>query len=151
VNLAPAGAADAEALAGAHALSFDAPWSAADLAALLDSPGVFALAARDGPAVHGFILARAIAGEAEILTLAVDPDHRRRGLGQALLAAADIAARAAGAETLFLEVAADNPAAIGLYQTAGFEPAGRRRGYYARADGAVDALVLRKALASGTG
>jgi ribosomal-protein-alanine N-acetyltransferase len=148
MNLTAAGAADAEALAGAHALSFDTPWSAADLTALLDSPGVFALAAREEQVVRGFILARAIAGEAEILTLAVEPDQRRQGLGRALLAAAEGAARAAGAETLFLEVAADNPAAIALYRAAGFESVGRRRGYYARAGGVVDALVLRKALAS---
>jgi ribosomal-protein-alanine N-acetyltransferase len=146
MNLVSVGAAEAAALSDVHALSFDAPWSAPDLAALLGSPGVFALGARDGAAIHGFILARAIAGEAEILTLAVDPNHRREGLGRALLVAAEGAARTAGAEALFLEVAADNPAAVALYQTAGLEVVGRRHGYYARAGRAVDALVLRKNL-----
>jgi ribosomal-protein-alanine N-acetyltransferase len=147
VILTPASAADAEALAAAHATSFAAPWSAADFADLLASPGVFALAARTPDGVRGFILARAVAGEAEILTLAVDPARRRQGAARALLAAAEGAALAAGAETLFLEVAVDNPAAIALYRGAGFEPAGRRRDYYARATAAaVDALVLRKTL-----
>lgn len=145
--LEPAGADQAGALAAAHALSFDAPWSAADIAALLASPGAFALAVRSDGEVHGFILARAIAGEAEILTLAVDPAVRRKGLASALLEAATAAARAAGAETLFLEVAADNAAALALYERAGFEAAGRRRGYYARKGGPpVDALVLRRTL-----
>ena len=53
---------------------------------------------------------------------------------------------------MFLEVAVDNPAAIALYQAAGFVPAGRRRGYYRRqgAD-AMDALVLRRTLNSRAG
>ena len=145
--LTPASAADAAALARAHARSFDSPWSAADLAALLESPGVFALAALSGGEIRGFILARAIAGEAEILTLAVDPPQRRQGIARALLEAAIAAAENAGAEAVFLEVAADNPAAIALYGAVGFTQAGRRRGYYARPGGdAIDALVLRRAI-----
>ena len=148
--LAPASAADAAALAQAHARSFAPAWSASDIATLLAAPGGFATAARaadDPDRVTGFLLARAIAGEAEILTLAVDPAHRRQGVARALLEASAGVATAAGAETMFLEVAADNDAAVALYQSAGFQPVGRRRGYYARADGpAVDALVLRRAL-----
>jgi ribosomal-protein-alanine N-acetyltransferase len=143
--LTPASPAEADALAEVHARGFDHPWSAADLAALLDSPGVFALAAREDAVLRAFILARAIAGEAEILTLAVDPARRRQGIARALLEAATAAAAHAGAGVLFLEVAADNAAAIALYESAGFTQAGRRRGYYARSDGAaVDALVLRR-------
>ena len=52
-----------------------------------------------------------------------------------------------GCESLFLEVAADNDAAIALYKKQGFETVGRRAGYYARSDHpAVDAIVLRKRL-----
>jgi ribosomal-protein-alanine N-acetyltransferase len=152
MTLEPAGGRDVQALAAAHALSFDAPWSAADIADLLASPGIFALAARAEDGVHGFILARAIAGEAEILTLAVDPAVRRQGVARALVHAAATAARAAGAETLFLEVAVDNLPAIALYEGAGFEAAGRRRGYYARPGRpAADALVLRRTLNSTAG
>jgi ribosomal-protein-alanine N-acetyltransferase len=96
---------------------------------------------------RGFILGRALAGEAEILTLAVAPTHRRRGLGRALLEAAMGVCGTLGAETMFLEVAADNAAAIALYEAAGFAPAGRRKAYYARPGrAAVDALVLRREL-----
>lgn len=148
--LAPASAADAALLAAMHARSFDTPWKTRDIETLLVGPGGYAITARaanDVAAVRGFILARAIAGEAEILTLAVDPAHRRLGVARALVEAAALAAEAAGAEALFLEVAADNAPAIALYAQTGFQPVGRRAGYYARADGeAADALVLRRTL-----
>jgi ribosomal-protein-alanine N-acetyltransferase len=144
-------AADAADLAATHARSFDAPWSAADIEALIASPGGFALAVRDGGRPGGFVLCRAIAGEAEVLTLAVDPDFRRRGLARSLLEAAMIGAKAAGAEAMFLEVAADNAAAIGLYEQAGFARVGTRPGYYHRPAGQVDALVMRRDLNSRPG
>jgi ribosomal-protein-alanine N-acetyltransferase len=91
----------------------------------------------------GFVLASAIAGQSEILTLAVVPARRRAGLGQALLQAAMAEAGRRGAGEMFLEVATGNAAARALYESAGFRAAGLRRRYYA--DGA-DALVLRAAL-----
>lgn len=97
----------------------------------------------------GLILMRAIAGEAEVLTLAVAPAHRRRGVGRALLEAGLAQAALLGAEAAFLEVAADNPAALNLYRRSGFQEVGRRLGYYARPSGpAADALVLRRTLNS---
>ena len=140
--------AEAEALAGAHARAFDTPWDSADIARLMTGAGAFALAAGPVDQPAGFILCRAVAGEAEILTLAVDPAFRRRGLAAALVeAAALLAARGAG--ELFLEVAADNEAAIALYAGRGFALVGRRPGYYARPGGAAaDALVMRRALNS---
>jgi ribosomal-protein-alanine N-acetyltransferase len=100
----------------------------------------------------GLVLMRAIAGEAEVLTLAVHPAHRRHGLGRAVLQAGLDLAAAAAAEAVFLEVAADNAAALALYRVAGFEAVGRRAGYYARAAGAgMDALVLRRTLNSPKG
>ena len=135
---------EAQALAEVHATAFDHAWSAAEIAQLLDGAGGFALLIEDGEAAVAFILCRAIAGEAEILTLAVAPSARRRGLARALVDAAAGAARMAGAQSLFLEVADDNAPAIGLYPAAGFDQAGLRRGYYHRGPaGAVDALVMR--------
>jgi len=138
---------DANGLAIVHATAFDAPWTGPDIATLLASPGVFALAGSDGGGLQGFILVRAIAGEAEILTLAVDPAFRRRGLAGALVEGAAAVALSLDAEALFLEVAEDNAAAIALYADAGFAEVGRRRGYYARpADMRIDALVMRRDL-----
>lgn len=134
---------EADALASVHARAFDHAWSGPEIAELLDGSGGFALLV-EGDAPLGFILCRAIGGEAEILTLAVDPAARRRGLARALVEAAAGAARMAGAEALFLEVAHDNGPAIALYEGAGFTRAGLRRGYYDRgAAGRADAWVMR--------
>ena len=84
------------------------------------------------------VLLRVAADEAEILTIGVAA--RRQGIARALMAAALERARAQGARTMFLEVAADNGAARGLYEMLGFAPAGLRQGYYA---GGADALLLR--------
>jgi len=128
-------------LAVIHGEAFDPRWSAEEIAALLAQTSVFGLAI--GEPADGFILCQGAAGEAEILTLTVRPQARRRGLGRALVATAKAQALRSGVAALFLEVAADNAAALALYRAAGFVEAGRRRGYYPRADGAIDALILR--------
>ncbi len=131
-------AAVAARLAALHATAFPAPWDAAAFEVLLDQAGVFVLEKPDG-----FILLRAVADEAEILTLAVRPEARGRGLGARLVSEGGLLAAARGATRLFLEVAADNAAALALYARAGFAEAGRRPGYYARpAGGRGDALIL---------
>lgn len=128
----------AERLAALHATAFDAPWDAAAFVALLDQPGVFAV-----ERANGFILMRAVADEAEILTLAVRPDVRRGGEGTRLVAEGVAAASLAGADRVFLEVAEDNVGARALYGRTGFVEAGRRPRYYSRADGSrADALLL---------
>ena len=131
-------------MAALHARSFSTPrpWSEAEITELLASPLVFALT-RPG----AFLLGRVVAGEAELLTIAVHPDQRRSGLGGALVDAFVTEARARGGESAFLEVAASNTAARALYANCGFAPAGRRRGYYHRPDGtSEDALVLVRSL-----
>ncbi|MDQ3124293.1 MAG: GNAT family N-acetyltransferase, partial [Pseudomonadota bacterium] len=121
-----------------HAAAFSSPWDAAAFEALLDQTGVFAIEDPDG-----FILLRAVADEAEILTLAVRAGTRRRGLGVRLVREGATAAASRGAARLFLEVADDNIAALALYARAGFAEAGRRPGYYARPDGTrQNALIL---------
>lgn len=146
--LRPATAADAPALAALHAAGFETPWTAAAITAALTGAGAFGLQAGESARPDGFVLARVMAGEAEILTLAVAPDRRRAGVGRALVRAAAVRARTLGAEALFLEVAVDNPAATRLYESEGFVRAGVRRGYYRRTEApAADALVLRLPLA----
>lgn len=137
-----------EALAALHARCFTSPrpWSADEFAAWQTDPLAFLLVEGD----TGFLLGRAIAGEAELLTLAVTPEARGRGLGRRLVARFLYQARLRGAEEAFLEVAEDNAPARALYAVAGFAESGRRRGYYRRADGtAVDALLLRRMLRDG--
>lgn len=117
------------------------PWSATDFAGFLADPLCFLLVEGDA----GFLLGRAVAGEAELLTLAVAPESRRLGLGRKLVHRFLYQARLLGAEQAFLEVSAQNPAAILLYESAGFVRAGLRRGYYqAPAGDRIDALVLSR-------
>lgn len=131
-------------LAAIHAAGFTTPrpWSAAEIADLLSGPGVF-LIAEPG----GFLIGRVIADEAELLTVAVLPEARGRGLGTRLVATFLGEASARGATTAFLEVAADNMAARALYANAGFAETGRRPRYYTSPDAnPVDALILASPL-----
>ena len=137
-------------LADLHDRAFDRPWSAEEFEALLKGPGAFAVLGESGAPeeARGFILCRAVAGEAEILTIGVDPAARRRGWGAALVEMAAGIAQEAKALEMFLEVAADNLPAIKLYETTGFERVGLRKGYYPHPDGAKDAVVMRRTLNS---
>ena len=99
---------------------------------------------------NSFALMRIIADEAEILTIAVDPAERRKGTGRKLVEhfIAMCSNEEEEIEQIFLEVAADNDAALALYQRTGFTQTGRRAGYYAASGGkTVDALVLLRDLA----
>lgn len=135
-------AADLTPLAGLHASAFAKAWDAAAIAALLATPGCFGFAID-----AGFVLARAAGGEAEILTLAVRPADRGRGLGRILLRAAIAEAQRLGAATMFLEVGADNPAALALYAGLGFANVGMRKGYYDGGDALVLSLPLERKFA----
>ncbi|MDP4033400.1 MAG: GNAT family N-acetyltransferase [Pseudorhodobacter sp.] len=135
---------DAEELAAIHAACFTLPrpWNASEIKSLLDSPHVFLLTESGG-----FLMGRAVAGEAELLTLAVLPAVRRHGIGAGLVEAFLAEARSRAATQAFLEVAAGNAPAITLYERAGFAPTGRRKGYYSGPDGQCDdALILSRAL-----
>ncbi len=102
------------------------------------------LAAADPAGVVGFLIARRVAGEMEILNLAVEPAFRRRGVAGGLLEAALADGRSAGIRKVFLEVRVSNAGAIAFYERQGFAPAGRRPRYYS--DPAEDALVLARPL-----
>jgi len=134
---------DPQVLAALHASAFahPRPWSAAELTALLADPQIIIATAPAKAPPQALAVLRIAADEAEVLTLAVAPAQRRRGLGRAVMDAALTRASAAGARVTFLEVAADNAAALALYAGMGFRTVGRRRGYY---DGGTDALILRR-------
>ena len=160
IAIRPAGPFDLTLLAELHAACFDERWDAPALASLLAMPGALAFLAAgplaadesghppDGQPLGehplGFVLLRAIAGEAEIISIGVRPEARRAGIGHRLMDAALAAAAAGGAERLFLEVAADNWQALGLYLSYDFTEVGRRPNYYWRNDRGIMALVLSK-------
>jgi ribosomal-protein-alanine N-acetyltransferase len=136
-----AGEDDVAAMAAIHAAAFDPDeaWSADSILTLLRLPGTFGLLAANA----GMMLFRHAADEAEILTLAVIPALRRRGIARSLLHVARDALREAGVLAWLLEVRATNAEAMALYGSFGFRQVGRRPRYYA--DGS-DALIMRASL-----
>jgi [ribosomal protein S18]-alanine N-acetyltransferase len=123
-------------------------WSKAELQYFLRYPGNIGLIAQDD---NGGIVGFAIAGKllrrgtllGRLITIDVDPAHRRRGVGHMLLEETERQLRAAGATALLLEVAVDNMTAQSFYEQHGFTRTGRIRGYYL---GRIDALVMEKHL-----
>jgi len=95
------------------------------------------------------VIAFTIGQDAELLNIAVHPEHRGKGLAGQMLDALLIELRARGVRTAFLEVRESNNAARGLYDSRGFTPIGRRRNYYRRP--VEDALVMRRMLEVGAG
>lgn len=144
LHVEPAEPGDAEDLARLHALGFYRGWPCEDFSAYLtqrETPAYVATDARRR--VAGFAMIRLAGDEAELITVAVDPKWRNRGIGGALLDAVFADLMMTPARRMFLEVAEDNPAAIALYRRKGFREIGRRAGYYARAGGEpATALVM---------
>jgi ribosomal-protein-alanine N-acetyltransferase len=106
------------------------------------SSGQILLTAELNSQICGFLVARIIGDEAEILNMAVDKLHRRHGIGSCLLTTAISAARAQNAKNTYLEVRESNSAAICFYRRHGFEKASERRGYYSRPT--ENAVVMKK-------
>lgn len=147
-GLGPVGALDLDRVSHLHRAAFEPMgergWSRADIAGLLASPGVAGFLLTEAGRDIGMAICRVVAGEAELLAIAVDSARRRRGAARRLLDAIVDKVRAEGAGTLFLEVGADNPAALALYRSRGFETVGRRAAYYPRPNRpAADAFVMR--------
>jgi ribosomal-protein-alanine N-acetyltransferase len=139
----------AEECATVHAASFAHPWPTGEIASLLTSANTIGSAALDPSTnrLRGFAISRLAFDEAEILTIAVDPGWRRRGVGRDLLREHLQRATLAGARALFLEVDAEDVAATALYARFAFVKVGARKGYYPRPDGKpATALVMRRNL-----
>lgn len=118
------------ALGDLEATCFEVPWSTAAVRALLDDGLTRAWVARRSGAVVGGALVRVVAGEGELLRIAVRPDQRRHGVGRALLGVILSAVADACPHGVYLEVRASNVAARHLYAREGFVDHGRRRDYY---------------------
>jgi ribosomal-protein-alanine N-acetyltransferase len=142
-SLSDARPSDAAAIAGLHIASFQRGWGEDEVYRLLIENSVVAHRAMIGRTMVGFILSRMAAGEAEILSIAIAPARRGRGLARPLL---DLHLRrlaGLGARAVFLEVDEHNAPARALYRRAGFHDVGRRQSYY---QSGASALVLRRDL-----
>lgn len=143
-----AGPAAAPLLASLHAEAFDTAWSDSEFADLLAMPGAEATIASEQEEPAGFVLVRAVADEAEIITVCTRPFAQRRGVARALLDHQFTELSRRGIAHVFIEVAATNAPARALYGTLGFAKAGLRKGYYKISDGtADDAIIMRRDLA----
>jgi ribosomal-protein-alanine N-acetyltransferase len=142
-TLSEARPGDAAAIAALHKVSFQRGWGEDEVYGLLIENNVVAHRAKSGRTMTGFILSRMAVGEAEILSIAIAPRQRGRGLARPLL---DLHLRrlaGLGARAVFLEVDEHNAPARALYRRAGFYDVGRRKSYYQTG---ASALVLRRDL-----
>lgn len=136
--------ADAETMADIHKTSFPAGWPAEDMARHIEKD----LALGIGTPLQSFILAQYAEDQADILTLATDPAHRRQGQARQLLEATENVLTKQGVKTLYLDVSEINHGAIALYRSSGFQAVGRRPAYYRTAQGRVAAITFSKTLFS---
>jgi ribosomal-protein-alanine N-acetyltransferase len=148
LHIEPARPGDEDAVAKLHAQSFYRGWPQQDIAAYLIDPDTPTLVACDARRrIAGFAMLRLLGDDVELMTIAVAPKYRGRGVGAALLNACFADLLMTPSRRMVLEVAADNPAAIKLYRRFGFAQISERRGYYARPDGEpATALVMARDL-----
>jgi [ribosomal protein S18]-alanine N-acetyltransferase len=120
-----------------------AQWTSRDYTGVTDG-SLAGWIAEEEDGLWGFIVARRVASDLEILNFAVRPERRHRGVGAALLRETTILGSMFAAERAFLEVRISNLAAIRFYERNGFEVTGRRLRYYSAP--IEDALVLTASL-----
>lgn len=142
------GETDIEAMVAIHAEGFRRGWGIDEIEKLLADRTVRCLLLRRETVlgtrrVLGFIMMRSVAGEAEVLTIAVANARRGHGYGRKLLDEALRRIYAEGVSEVFLEVSESNPPALALYRRLGFREVGRRKGYYADGGQGGTALVMR--------
>jgi ribosomal-protein-alanine N-acetyltransferase len=146
-SLSEASPADAATLARLHAASFHRGWSEDEMERLLLDRSVVAHRVLLGREIAGFMLSRRAADEAEILSVAVAPRRRGRGLARKMLDLHMRRLAGLGSRTVFLEVDEANQSARRLYARAGFREVGQRKGYYTQESGAAStAVILRRDL-----
>lgn len=132
------------AVARLEAVCFADPWSERSVASEVNNPLSLWLVALEGDCVVGYIGSQTVLDESDMMNVAVHPDHRRRGVAEALVLALCEALKQRGSGCLTLEVRASNEPARALYEKLGFDLAGRRPNYYRNPR--EDALILRKML-----
>lgn len=145
VLLRPLVAADLDALEVMERALFGAgAWSRAALAEELAGPGRWYVGAQDRASgeLVGYAGLWFDGNDGQVMTIGTRPDAQGHGIGRLLVDALLDHARELGAGDLLLEVRVDNEPALRLYERAGFERFGRRKGYYQPEN--VDAWTMRR-------
>ena len=129
-------------IAALEKICFSQPWSEQSIASeLTNALSVWLVAEADG-ALAGYIGSQSVLGESDVMNVAVSPDYRRQGIGEALVLALVEELKKHGNHCLSLEVRLSNTPARTLYEKLGFAEVGRRPNYYRNPK--EDALILRK-------
>jgi len=143
----PATGRDAPRLAQLHGASFHRGWGEGEFDSMLAERNTLIQLLQMKRKIIGFVVSRIAADEAEILSIAIDPDYRGRGLSRNLLLThlGHLAGRTVN--KVFLEVEENNQAARRLYEQTGFTVVGRRERYYRQPGGEhLNALLMRRDL-----
>ncbi len=123
-------------------LCFVDPWDEGSIAHELVNPLSHWLVALEDGQVAGYIGSQTVIDETDMMNVAVHPDHRRKGIAEALVGALVSDLKEKGSHCLTLEVRASNDAAKALYEKLGFAHVGTRRNYYRHPK--ENGLILRK-------
>jgi ribosomal-protein-alanine N-acetyltransferase len=137
IEVSSAERADIPEIAALAAASFSHPWRAGSFEQELGLAEARLWVAREGAERIGYLSARRIADQVHVLSLAVDPPWRGRGVARALLDTLLREETARGARSALLEVRSSNRLARAFYANAGFVAVGRRPRYYADGEDAV--------------
>ena len=123
-------------------ICFSEPWSEKSIASELENPLSLWLVALDGETVAGYIGSQTVMDETDMMNVAVHPEYRRQGIGEALVMALIRQLQQTGSKNLSLEVRTSNVSARNLYEKLGFIQVGKRPRYYRNPR--EDAYILRK-------
>lgn len=134
----------APAVAELEKVSFSVPWSESGLREELDNGNAHFLVAVSDERLLGYIGVHEICGEAYITNVAVFPEYRRLGVGEALIEAATHGAESRGCDFITLEVRVSNNPAIELYKKQYYDIVGQRKGFYSNPT--EDAYIMTKYL-----
>ena len=135
---------DVAAIAELEKLCFSDPWSENSIASELNNPLSYWLVAEVDGDIAGYVGSQSVLDAADMMNLAVSPEYRKRGIGQALVTALVRYLQKNQVIALLLEVRVSNAPAIALYEKMGFVQVGLRPNYYHHPR--EDALILRKGL-----
>ena len=129
-------------VAALEKICFSDPWSENSVASELKNPLSCWLVAEEDGVVAGYVGSQTVIDESDMMNIAVHPDHRRKGIAEALVMELVEALKKRESHCLTLEVRASNEPAKALYEKLGFEQVGLRKNYYRNPK--EDALILRK-------